>query len=218
MTWTASWGARTVVTMSAPDPVRRFAPAVRRVHRAMAVLMGSCVVTAAFLYVPGLSVVVGHRYVVATVHEYSGFALPVPLLLGLLSPDYRSDLRRMNRFSPVDRQWLRRSNRRLGLPVGKFNAGQKLNGALSVGAMGVLLGTGILMFDTHLVRLSLRTGATFVHDWSALALGLLLVGHVLKASRDREAGQGMKTGDVSLAWAKEHHPGWAAEFESAPEY
>jgi formate dehydrogenase subunit gamma len=201
--------------MTAPEEpsfLRRFEPSVRRVHRAMALLMGTCVVTAALLYVPSLSVLVGHRYWVANLHTYSGFLLPVPLLVGLRSVDYRADLRRMSRFSAVDRQWLRRSARRAGdLAVGKFNAGQKLNGALCVGAIGVLLGTGVLMFDTDLVRLSLRTGATFVHDWTALALGLLLSGHLWRASRDADASRGMRTGDVPVYWARDQHPGWAAE-------
>ncbi len=65
------------------------------------------------------------------------------------------------------------------IPVGKFNAGQKLNAALSAGAIGVLLGTGIVMYFTHLTRLSWRSGATFVHDWFALGLGLLVVGHIM---------------------------------------
>ena len=194
------------------DRVRRFAPAVRHVHRASAALMGLCVGTAALLYVPSLSVLVGHRYLVEQVHVIAGASLPVPLLLGLRSAAVRADLRRLNRFTRVDWLWLRRVR---DLPVGKFNAGQKLNGALSAGAVLVLLGTGALMYFTDLVRLSLRTGATFVHDWTALALGLLLLGHVLKASRDREASEGMRTGSVPRWWAEEHHPAWdsAGELE-----
>jgi formate dehydrogenase subunit gamma len=190
------------------DQVRRFAPLTRYVHRAVAVLMGICVATAATLYVPELEVLVGHRYVVGRLHLYAGLALPVPLLVGLLSPDFRADMRRMNRFSPADRQWLRRVG---DVRVGKFNAGQKLNGALSLGAIGVLLGTGLLMHYTWLVRLSWRTGATFVHDWTALALGLLVAGHLWRASRDVVALAGMRTGDVPVAWAREHHAAWADE-------
>jgi formate dehydrogenase subunit gamma len=196
-----------------PRSLRRFDPAVRLVHRGTAVLMGTCIVTAAFLYLPPLSIAVGHRYVVKLVHVYAGFALPSPLLLGLRSPAVRADLSRLNRFTPVDRAWLSRTARGARtLRVGKFNAGQKLNGALSAGATLVLLGTGVLMFFTELARLTLRTGATFVHDWTALALGLLVLGHVVKASRDQDASAGMRTGDVPLEWAREHHPAWADKF------
>jgi formate dehydrogenase subunit gamma len=198
--------------MHPPAELRRFAPPVRWVHRSMAVLMGVCIVTAAALYLPELSTLVGHRYLVGQLHYWTGLALPVPLLVGLLSPDYRADARRLNRFTSADRQWLRRRTRTTAR-VGKFNAGQKLNAALSLGAIGVLLGTGFLMHNTHLVRLTLRTGATFVHDWSALALGLLVIGHVVKASRDPLAMKGMRTGKVPRSWAEEHHPEWASEVE-----
>ncbi len=195
-----------------PGDVRRFAPAVRRVHRAVAVLMGLCVASAACLYVPQLETLVAHRYLVEQVHVYAGVALPVPVLLGLLSPDVRADLRRLERFAPSDWQWLRRRDRRTGgLRVGKFNGGQKLNGALSAGAVLVLLGTGLLMRFTGLVRLTLRTGATFVHDWTALGLVLLLLGHLWHASRDPYALRGMRTGDVPLRWARERHAAWADE-------
>lgn len=186
--------------------LRRFAPSVRRVHRATGLLMGVCIVTAAFLYIPSFAVLTGNRYLLAQLHVLSGVALPVPLLVGLRSSEVRADLRRLNRFTHGDRLWLLR---RKGLKVGKFNAGQKLNGALSAGAVLVLLGTGVLMYFTHLVRLTLRTGATFVHDWSALALGLLILGHALKASRDPDATNGMKHGDVPVEWAREHHAAWA---------
>jgi hypothetical protein len=45
-----------------------------------------------------------------------------------------------------------------------------------------------------LVRLPLRTGATFVHDWFALGLGLLVPGHVYFALKDRQALREMRTG------------------------
>ena len=95
--------------------------------------------------------------------------------------------------------------------VGKFNAGQKLNSAVTAGAILVLLGTGILMYFVGLVRLSWRTGATFVHDWFALGLGLLMLGHVYFAFKDREARRGMRTGRVPLSWAREEHAAWAEE-------
>jgi formate dehydrogenase subunit gamma len=80
----------------------------------------------------------------------------------------------------------------------------------------VLLGTGILMFFPELARLTWRTGATFVHDWFALALGLLVAGHLFFALTDAEARRGMRTGWVSAAWAREQHPVWADETDPPP--
>jgi formate dehydrogenase subunit gamma len=192
--------------------VRRFTRAERLVHRTTGLLMGLCLLTAFALYYGALSLAVGHRHTVELVHVWAGYALPVPLLLGLASSAYRSDLGRLNRFSSEDWRWLRSKRRRDGtFGVGKFNAGQKLNASVTAGSIAVLLGTGTLMFFTGLVRLSWRTGATFVHDWFALGLGLLVLGHIFYAVSDPEARAGMRTGRVSRRWAEKEHPEWAAE-------
>jgi formate dehydrogenase subunit gamma len=194
--------------------VQRFSASVRIVHRATAALMIICILTAAVLYNGSLSLQVGHRRVVELVHVYCGFALPVPMLLGLLSRAYRSDAARLNRFSSADWQWLRSSSRRNGdIRVGKFNAGQKLNAALSAGSIVVLLGTGLILYFPDWVRLSWRSGATFVHDWFALAVGLLVLGHIYYAIRDAEARRGMRTGRVATDWAERHHAAWADEMQ-----
>jgi formate dehydrogenase subunit gamma len=190
----------------------RFVPAERWVHRSTGLLMGACLLSAFVLYYGPISLAVGHRHVVELVHVWAGYALPVPLLLGLLSPAYRHDLRLLNRFSREDWRWLRAKNRRDGsFEVGKFNAGQKLNAALTTGSIFVLLGTGTLMFWTGLARLAWRTGATFVHDWFALGLGLLVLGHLWFAIADPQAREGMRTGRVDRRWAEKEHPAWAAE-------
>ena len=197
-----------------PEPVDldRFARAERLVHRAVAVLMVVCIVTAAILYNGALMMAVGHRHVVETIHVWCGFALPVPLLLGAASKAYRTDLGLLNRFTPADWRLLRSRSRRDGtIAVGKFNAGQKINSWLVAGSTGVLLGTGVLLNWPDLVRLSWRAGATFVHDWFALGLGLLVVGHVVYAMRDPEARRGMRTGRVSRRWARAEHRAWADE-------
>ena len=192
--------------------VPRFTRAERLVHRSTGLLMGTCLLTAFALYYGPVSLAVGHRHTVELVHVWAGFGLPVPILLGLASAAYRSDLGRLNRFTPEDWRWLRSRNRRDGsFGVGKFNAGQKLNASLTAGSIAVLLGTGTLMFFTGLVRLPWRTGATFVHDWFALGLGLLVLGHIFYAISDPEARQGMRTGRVPRRWAEKEHPEWASD-------
>jgi formate dehydrogenase subunit gamma len=139
-------------------------------------------------------------------------ALPVPMVLGLLSRAYRVDLSLLNRFTRSDWRWLRpRTRRAVASAVGKFNAGQKLNAWLSCGATLVLFGTGILMYFVGLSPLAWRTGATFVHDWFALGVGLLVCGHVYKATRDAEARRGMRRGSVDARWALAEHPAWAKQ-------
>src|SRR4051794_6616597 len=100
--------------MSAPEgaapaaverAIDRFGPASRLVHGLTGTFMVVCILTAAVLYNGSLAVVVGHRYVVEQVHVFSGFALLVPPLAGLISRSYRDDVRRLNRFSSRDWSW-----------------------------------------------------------------------------------------------------------------
>ena len=207
--------------MSAPETsvpsetgvsIDRFSRSSRWVHWLTAIPMIVCILTAAVLYNGQISVIAGHRYLVEQIHVYSGFALPVPLLVGILSRAYRDDARRLNRFTSRDWAWLRSRTRRNGtIEVGKFNAGQKLNAALSAGSIGVLLISGVVMYFTDLAPLSWRSGATFVHDWFALGVGLLVVGHIVMAVKDPYAMAGMRSGRVPLRWARREHGGWARE-------
>ncbi|UYQ61261.1 cytochrome b/b6 domain-containing protein [Streptomyces peucetius] len=195
-----------------PARVRRFSRAERWVHRTTAALMLLCAATAAALYVPQLAELVGRRHLVVTVHQWSGLLLPAPFLLGLASRAFRADLRRLNRFAPHDRAWLRAvRHRRHGpdaRPAGKFNAGQKIYAAWIAGATLVMLGTGLLMWFTGLTPLVWRTSATFVHDWLSLAVGIVIAGHIGMALADPEARRGMRTGSVERRWSRDHHPRW----------
>jgi formate dehydrogenase subunit gamma len=196
----------------------RFGRPARWVHGSVAVLMVGCILTAAVLYNSSLQIAVGHRPVVERVHVWCGYALPVPLLAGLLSAGYRAELRRLDRFTRHDWQWLRSRSRRNGrIPVGKYNAGQKLNGSLSTGAIAVLWLTGVVMLATGRTPVAWRTGATLMHDWTALAVGLLVIGHVSYALRDPVAMRSLRTGTVPLHWARREHRAWADEVTGTPD-
>jgi formate dehydrogenase subunit gamma len=200
-----------------PGRLLRFTTGERLVHRTIAVLVGVLVVTGALLFIPDLSGVVGNRPLVRLVHEVAGFALPVPLLAALLSRAFRDDAGRLNRFRPSDWRWLRDRNRRSGrIAVGKFNAGQKLNAAFTLGALILMLATGTLMFFSSAFPDVLRTGATFVHDWLALALVVVVTGHVYMAFNDATARLGMRSGYVPEPWARREHGLWAAELLDPP--
>ncbi|CAB4944606.1 unannotated protein [freshwater metagenome] len=193
----------------------RFSGGERWVHRTLGVLMLVCMVSAAFLYLDVLSAAVGRREFISTVHFVSGLLLPVPLVVGaLISPAFRADVRRLNRFIPADWRWLRSSALgRRGLLIGKFNAGQKLNSSFVLGSVLLLLATGLMLRYFGAFADSTRTGATFVHDVVSLALIAVSIGHLGKAWADPEARVGMRTGTVSPDWAREEHPLWAAELE-----
>ncbi|MFD6530967.1 cytochrome b/b6 domain-containing protein [Streptomyces sp. NPDC060184] len=198
-----------------PDPpgrVRRFSPAERMVHRATGYLMLVCLVSAACLYLGPLAQLVGRRHVMVTLHEWSGISLPLPFLLGLLSAEFRADLRRLNRFAVYDRQWLRAARKRLrspgARPAGKFNAGQKLYAGWIAGAVLVMMFTGLLMWFLGLLPFISRTSAIFVHDLLAWAITFVLIGHMRRAFEDPEARLGMRTGYVGRSWAQTYHSRW----------
>ncbi len=68
----------------------------------------------------------------------------------------------------------------------------------------------MMFFSSHFSDL-LRTGATFVHDWLALAVLVVVLGHIYMALNDPTARLGMRTGSVPLTWAVREHREWAAE-------
>jgi formate dehydrogenase subunit gamma len=201
----------------AAGSVRRFSTAERMVHRATGLLMVFCACSAACLYFGPLAQAVGRRYLMVTVHEWSGILLPVPFLLGLFSPAFRADLRRLNRFAPYDRAWLHAARRRetspKSRPAGKFNAGQKLYAGWIAGAVLVMMSTGLLMWFTGLLPSVSRTSAIFVHDILAWAIAVVLAGHMSKAHQDPEARRGMRTGRVDRGWAARQHPRWLPDDE-----
>ncbi|MBQ0887129.1 cytochrome b/b6 domain-containing protein [Streptomyces sp. RM72] len=214
MRWTAGSMMRTGAAMP-PEPddrVRRFGYVQRMIHRTTAWLMLTCLATAACLYLGPLAQVVGRRHLVAAVHEWSGVCLPLPTLLGLFHPSFRADLRRLNRFAVYDRQWLRAVRKRRtspqDRPAGKFNAGQKIFAGWIAGAVVIMMFTGLLMWFAGLLPFISRTSAIFVHDLLAWLTAAVIIGHMRKAYQDPEARLGMRSGYVSVAWARRHHSRW----------
>lgn len=201
-----------------PSPdLLRFDRPERNVHWCTAVLVGVCLFTAAGLYLPAVSGLIGRRELVKDIHVYSGIALPLPFLVVRFGPwitGLARDVRRLNRFDDQDRRWLRSLGRDPFVRNGKFNGGQKLNAAFDVGAILLLLVTGSIMKWFGPFPLTWRTGATFVHDWTAFLLLIVLVGHVAKAFGDRHAMQAMVGGSVDRRWAEKHAPRWLAELDA----
>jgi len=200
--------------------IRRFGTATRALHWATAAAVLTCALTGLVLYVGPLSALVGRRNLVKDVHVIAGLSMPVPLVLayaGRWRTEVRAEFRRLSRWTRADRRWLRSRGWDATDEVGKFNAGQKLNAAFVAGMIPIMLATGSIMkwFEPFPVRY--RTGATFVHDWTAIATWAVVAGHILFALNDRMSLRGMLTGRVTRRWAEARHPKWAAEHpEPAP--
>ena len=78
--------------------------------------------------------------------------------------------------------------------MGKFNPGQKLNASFLAGAALVMLATGSIMRWFDPFPDALRTGATFVHDWTSFAMVVAIAGHVVVALRHPAALRAMARG------------------------
>ena len=201
---------------TAPAEVERFDRAERWLHWANASLFLVLLATGMTLYVGPLSALVGRRVLVKDVHVIAGVALPVPLLAayaGSWRVALRRDVRRLARWSRDDGRWLRSLGRRGRAGTGKFNAGQKLNATFVAACIPLMLVTGAIMLWFDPFPLDIRTGATFVHDWLAIALLVTIVGHIGKALADPVALRAMRHGTVPEAHVQRHHPRWWAELQ-----
>jgi formate dehydrogenase subunit gamma len=127
-------------------------------------------------------------------------------------------VRRLARWSSDDRRWLLSLGRRARGRLGKFNAGQKLNAIFVAGCIPLMLATGGIMRWFDPFPLAWRTGATFVHDWLALALLVVILGHIGKALAEPIALRSMLRGTVPAAHAQRHHPRWWAELQAADDH
>jgi formate dehydrogenase subunit gamma len=195
----------------------RFDGVQRAVHWATAMLFAILMATALALYFPSIGALVGRRELLAQIHLWAGIALPVPLLAALAGPwggRLRTDIRRVNSWTVDEIRWLRTLGRDGGGVVDKFNPGQKLNTIFIGCAMAVMLATGIVLKWFDHFPLTWRQGSTLVHDVFALAVFVVVAGHVLLALTHRDALRSMFRGRVSESWARRHAPGWLEEESS----
>jgi formate dehydrogenase subunit gamma len=200
------------------ERLARFSRAERALHWTTAVLVLTAAITGMILYTGPLSGLVGRRVVVKDIHVVAGLAMPVPLVLayaGRWRATVRPDIRRLARWTRADRFWLRTLGRTGDHQVGKFNGGQKANAAFIVGMIPIMMATGSIMRWFEPFPLSWRTGATFVHDWTAIATWLVVAGHIFVAFSKPPALWSMVTGWMPAGWARHHHPLWV-EGEDEP--
>jgi formate dehydrogenase subunit gamma len=193
---------------------RRFSRTERTLHWANATFFLFLLATGLVLYLPSLAVAVGRRPLVQSVHFWSGIAW-VCVLAAIVALGDRRGLRRIareiDRFDADDVRWLLR---RRPAPQGRFNAGQKINTALTAAFTVLFLVSGLLLWfgerDTRL-----RFASTVIlHDGLMYVSLALLLGHLYLAvihPATRHALRGITLGTVSEEWAAAHHPKWKPE-------
>jgi formate dehydrogenase subunit gamma len=97
---------------------------------------------------------------------------------------------------------------------GRFNAGQKLNAAVTAAFAVLFAVSGILLWAGERNTSFRFAGTIVLHDglmWISL---VLLVGHLHLAliyPRTRHSLRGIVRGDVEAGWAMQHHAKWVKE-------
>jgi formate dehydrogenase subunit gamma len=192
--------------------VRRFSPVERLLHWVNAIGFFFLLATGLILYLPRLSTLVSRRQEIQYIHFWGGVAwlCTLAVVVALGGRRLLATARELDRFDEDDLRWLRGRN----APQGRFNAGQKINAALTA-AFAVLFGiSGLLLWfgeqDTRL-----RFASTVIlHDGLMYVSLALLVGHLYLAlihPATRHALRGMTLGNVSAEWAARHHTKWKPE-------
>jgi len=193
----------------------------RAAHWANAVLFGILMATAVPLYFGSFFGLVLPRHAVSEIHLWAGIALPLPIIASLVGPwgaQMRRDVQRVNLWTREEIYWLRKLGNTSVATLDKFNPGQKLNAIFTGGAILVMLASGAVMQWFGFFPVSWRTGATFVHDLFALAVVLVVFGHIAFALTHRDAMRSMIKGWVTEAWAARHANGWFDEHQAPEEH
>jgi formate dehydrogenase subunit gamma len=192
--------------------VPRFSRVERLLHWTNALGFFFLLVTGLILYLPSLSMLVSRRQTVQSIHFWGGVgwlgALAAVILLGLRG--MLATARELESFDDDDLRWLR--GRRA--PQGRFNAGQKINAALTA-AFTILFGvSGLLLWFGEQDTRYRFASTVILHDGLMYFSLLLLVGHLYLAlihPSTRHALRGMTLGDVRVEWAARHHSKWQPE-------
>ena len=198
--------------MSKAGYVPRFSRVERLLHWVNALGFFFLLVTGLILYLPSLSMLVSRRQTVQSIHFWGGVgwlgALAAVIVLGFRR--LRTTARELEGFDDDDLRWLRGKR----APQGRFNAGQKINAALTA-AFTILFGvSGLLLWFGEQDTRYRFASTVILHDGLMYVSLFLLVGHLyltLIHPATRHSLRGMTLGDVRGEWATRHHAKWRPE-------
>jgi formate dehydrogenase subunit gamma len=199
--------------MATEPYVRRFSRTERTLHWVHASAFLTLLATGLVLYVPRLSEAVGRRPQVKDVHIWTAVAWAAAIALVVLVGDRRGlarTLRELDLFDDDDRLWLR------GRPAlqGRFNAGQKLNAALTAAFAVLFAASGVLLWLGERDTTFRFASTVLLHDGLMYVSLVLLAGHLYLAvihPATRHALRGITVGTVRKDWAARHHAKWRPE-------
>jgi formate dehydrogenase subunit gamma len=192
--------------------IERFSPTERTVHWVHATAFFLLLGTGLVLYLPSLSESVGRRPLLKDLHVYTALAWALLLALTFLFGDrrgLRATAHELNLFDEDDRLWLRRHER----PQGRFNAGQKLNTAVTAAFAVLFAVSGALLWLGERDTTFRFASTILLHDVLTWVSIVLVTGHLYLAlvyPATRHSLRGITTGSVRYEWARRHHAKWLA--------
>ena len=193
-----------------PAYVVRFTRTERAVHWVHATAFFVLLATGVALYVPALTEAFGSRELLRNVHLVTAVAWIVALFAIVVLGDRRAlkqTLRDVGAYDANDRTWLRTRD----VPQGRFNAGQKLNAAVTASFAILFAISGFfLWYGARNHDFSLPS-AVLLHDGLTVMSIVVVAGHLyftLLHPPTRHSLRGMTLGTVRAAWAREHHTTW----------
>jgi formate dehydrogenase subunit gamma len=213
--------------------VQRFNRTQRALHWSHSITFFILLATGVILWVKPIGEAVSNHLLVLQIHEYTAIFYISGPLIWLLLGNRRSlirDIKTFDEWDDDDVEWLKQSLRygpsdKDLPPQGRFNAGQKLNGILTIAATVGFIVTGIIMWrppyiaphlPSWLFSDQLSNNAVFLHQLLTLVCIPLLLGHIYLAAISRATRPALSTiidGTVPLSYARAHHSKWAAELE-----
>jgi len=155
-------------------------------------------------------------YLLKNAHNFAGPVFAVSLLIVIIT------FMRDNLPAKGDVNWMLKGGGILSgqeIKSGRFNAGEKVTfwgGVLVLGLIAVLTG----LFLNHLLPVAAydRSNmqiALMVHAVSNVAMICMFMGHIYMGTLGtKDAYEGMRSGYVDEAWAKEHHALWLEDIKS----
>ncbi|HET6850168.1 MAG TPA: cytochrome b/b6 domain-containing protein [Gaiellales bacterium] len=191
--------------------IRRFSKTERAAHWLVAAAFGIMLLSGGM---------VPHHWSVTTlwfdIHVGAAIVLVGGLVMLFVAADgtaLRATVAQLRRMDVDDRAWLsptRLITRQAPPPVGRFNAGQKVNARLALLGMVALYATGI-----YLITIG-NTAFGTLHGPAAFLTSILIAGHIFMAvvnPATRHALRGMTLGSVEREWAQHHFPRWVEEHD-----
>lgn len=155
-------------------------------------------------------------YLLKYVHNFTGPAFVVSLIVVFFT------FVRDNFFHRIDLAWFRVAGGLFDgthVPSGRFNGGEKILFWMGTFALGLTISISGLALDHLIPGMSYVRGTMqishMVHAVSAVMMICLFIGHIYLATIGmRGAYDGMGTGYVDAAWARDHHSLWLEDVES----